>query len=221
MKRLLFLLLIFTLLIGCVPVPKEPAELKIYPLKPYITHLENPYTFQVFGYDENGNEVELNPADLTWEITFPEKFYQVGYLYPQDSRVAMVWITNTNIPTGTHKLKVSYHGLTFSRTVQVAWACPNCWDDDADGIEFIPEPIIIEPEPTEIVCEGGIYKSYYNEWSFCGCPGCNTFPRGTYWLNQDRVLMFLLGEPVVMAPQVYGKCPSEYIEAFEIPEQFR
>ena len=83
----------------------------------------------------------------------------------------------------------------------------------------IPE-VSPEPEPTLLIC-GGTYHGYYSEWGFCSCPNCTKYPRGAYYFNPDGEYMFLVGEPVTMPFITYGKCPSEYIEVYEIPEEYR
>ena len=72
----------------------------------------------------------------------------------------------------------------------------------------VPDPI---PDP-DIICEGGHYSTRYTEWSPTGCPN-EFYPAGTYWINANG-RMFLLGDPVPHPEvfDVYGKCPTEYIE---------
>jgi hypothetical protein len=77
----------------------------------------------------------------------------------------------------------------------------------------IPE-VVPEPE-SPIVCEGGHYSMRFQEWQTCLCPSCETYEKGTYWVNKNG-RMFLLGEPVMNPIEVYGKCPSDYIEEIEL-----
>jgi hypothetical protein len=77
----------------------------------------------------------------------------------------------------------------------------------------IPE-IIPEPE-SPIVCEGGHYSVRFRDWQTCGCPSCEVYEKGTYWVNSNG-RMFLLGEPILFPYQVYGKCPSDYIYEIEL-----
>ena len=70
-----------------------------------------------------------------------------------------------------------------------------------------------EPVESPIICEGGHYSIKYDEWSFTGCPDDPWNPAGTYWFNADG-RMFLIGDPVPADKvfDVYGKCPTSYIE---------
>ena len=71
-----------------------------------------------------------------------------------------------------------------------------------------PDP---EPEPSvDIVCEGGHYSVKFTEWSPTGCEG-DWYSPGTFWVNADG-RMFLLGDPVLSVMDVYGTCPTEYVE---------
>ena len=70
-----------------------------------------------------------------------------------------------------------------------------------------------EPVESPIVCEGGCYHVLYDEWYIGGCVENDPQPAGTYWCNADG-RMFLLGDVVwpLMPIDVYGMCPTEYIE---------
>lgn len=71
----------------------------------------------------------------------------------------------------------------------------------------------VEPEVVEspIDCNG-YYTSKFIDWQTCGCPSCPVYDRGTYWVNYSDKRMFYLGEPVMNPIEVYGKCPTGYIE---------
>lgn len=69
----------------------------------------------------------------------------------------------------------------------------------------------VTPEPEcLIIHEGGHYVTHFSQWSFCGCPSCEIFPRGTYWVNYDGT-MFLIGDAVLNPVEVYGICPSDCV----------
>lgn len=80
------------------------------------------------------------------------------------------------------------------------------------GCFITPEPEPDEPVETPIVCEGGHYVVHYIEWSPTGCEG-EDYPAGTFWHNEDG-RVFWLGDVVwpLMPVDVYGICPTEYIE---------
>lgn len=216
---LLTISVLLLIMVGCTPIPKEPAELKVYPLKLCIIDTSIPHTLQVFGYDIDGNQIDLVNEDISWEVVFPTNFEDYGELIQEDSRVAVVF--NQSSPSGTFRLRATYHNKTVDRKFQKTICCSQCWDPDAyTDTEFIPEPIIIEPDPTLVIC-GGTYRGYYSEWNFCGCDNKPKYPRGAYYFNPDGEYMFLVGEPVTMPFITYGKCPSEYIEVYEIPEEYR
>ncbi len=83
------------------------------------------------------------------------------------------------------------------------------------GCVTVPDVPDITPEPEcLIIHEGGYYVSYFSEWQKTNCPGSEVYPRGTYWVNYDGT-MFLIGEPVINAPSVYGICPSDCLMIIE------
>lgn len=70
-----------------------------------------------------------------------------------------------------------------------------------------PEPEVESP----INCDGH-YTVKFWEWQTCGCPSCSTFQKGTYWVNREDERMFYLGEPALNPIEVFGRCPTNYIE---------
>ena len=82
----------------------------------------------------------------------------------------------------------------------------------------IPDVPDVTPEPEcLIIQEGGHYIAYFSDWQKCTCPSCSIFPKGTYWVNADGT-MFLIGEPVINAPAVYGIVPSDCLMIIDIDE---
>lgn len=71
----------------------------------------------------------------------------------------------------------------------------------------------VEPEVVEspIDCNGH-YWVHFRDWQICGCPSCETYDRGTYWVNYSDERVFLIGEAVLKAWEIYGKCPTGYIK---------
>ena len=80
----------------------------------------------------------------------------------------------------------------------------------------VPDDPGITPEPEcLIIQEGGRYQSYFRDWQKSqNCPGSPVYPAGTYWVNYDGT-MFLIGEPVIFAPSVYGAVPSDCLLIIE------
>ncbi len=87
--------------------------------------------------------------------------------------------------------------------------------------EVPEEPIT--PIETPIVCEGGQYHVYWDEWSMTGCEGDEQV-EGVYWKNADG-RMFLLGDVVEFDPdghtldniiKVYGDCPTSFVKEIEV-----
>lgn len=78
----------------------------------------------------------------------------------------------------------------------------------------------VDPDPTpnpDIVCEGGSYSVYYQEWSTTGCEG-EWQDKGTYWYNADG-RVFLISTETPFDPDsatelqdTFGECPTDYIE---------
>lgn len=73
-------------------------------------------------------------------------------------------------------------------------------------------PVEPEPEPESPIDCNGHYQVHYIDWKTCGCPSCPTYDKGTYWINYNDGRMFLLGEPVINPIEMFGKCPTEFIE---------
>ena len=79
----------------------------------------------------------------------------------------------------------------------------------------VPDPPDVTPEPEcKIIHEGGHYVAYWSEWQKCTCPDCAVYPLGTYWVNADGT-MFLIGDPVINAPLVYGVVPDSCLLIIE------
>ena len=76
------------------------------------------------------------------------------------------------------------------------------------------ETVPVEPVENPIICEGGFYVEYNALWSFTGCEGDPWYIPGVYWYNKKDDRVFYIGDRVYpdLAINVYGKCPSSYIE---------
>ena len=74
----------------------------------------------------------------------------------------------------------------------------------------------VEPPVDSPIDCNGYYKVMFKDWSFCSCPSCETYSRGTYWINYDDGRMFYIGVPRLNPVGNYGSCPSDYIYEIEM-----
>ena len=85
------------------------------------------------------------------------------------------------------------------------------------GCFSVPDVPDVPDVNPDIICEGGFYTAYYQEWTLTGCPG-DWHEKGTYWYNPDG-RVFLISYETPFDPYIatelvdyFGECPTEYIE---------